>query len=303
MIRIVDFAVFQRIESAHTVLGDKERKMVTIVVAGKRHAQTQRIDLPLPGSLFILEVRIAQRREHVALRLLGDHLIIGAHQARAIVRERDEVDRMLCQILRIARLKGHVNTLFLECTQLPSRIGARSHHVCVEVAAAVLLIRKPYVLGRTTVRIGRTGSDHATHLVCGIDLVQNLDSASARHKHMVRERRGHGCTVTLILERDTRVEIGQRHAVDLVERKPITHEALVRASDGLDVVRIPLDHLSALPATIALDQSQRIVVVRQRHKRLDSMLAQRLEYLTVKLQALAVGLGLHPCGKNTAPAN
>ena len=49
MIRIVDFAVFQRIESAHTVLGDKERKMVTIVVAGKRHAQTQRIDLPLPA--------------------------------------------------------------------------------------------------------------------------------------------------------------------------------------------------------------------------------------------------------------
>ena len=46
MIRIVDFAFFQRIESAHTVLSDKERKMVTIVVAGKRHAQTQRIDLP-----------------------------------------------------------------------------------------------------------------------------------------------------------------------------------------------------------------------------------------------------------------
>ena len=120
---------------------------------------------------------------------------------------------------------------------------------------------------------------------------------------MVRERRGHGCTVTLILERDARVEIGQRHAVDLVEGEPITHEALVRTSDGLDVVRIPLDHLSALPATITLDQSQRIVVVRQRHERLDSVLAQRLEYLTVKLQALTVGLGLHPCGKNTAPTN
>ena len=60
MIRIVDFAVFQRIESAHTVLSDKERKMVTIVVAGKRHAQTQRIDLPFQAVSLSLRYGIAQ---------------------------------------------------------------------------------------------------------------------------------------------------------------------------------------------------------------------------------------------------
>ena len=92
----------------------------------------------------------------------------------------------------------------------------------------------------------------------------------------------------------------QNH-IDLVEGKPVLHQALVAGEDRDREVLVEVDELAVAPAAILLDEVNRAVEVRDGHERLDAVRLTLAEHVLVEGQAGLVGLGLVTVGEDAGP--
>ena len=85
--------------------------------------------------------------------------------------------------------------------------------------------------------------------------------------------------------------------IDLVEGKPVLHQALVAGKDRGREVLVEVDELAVAPAAVLLDEVNRAVEVRDGHERLDAVRLALAEHALIEGRPASLGSVSSPLGK------
>ena len=133
--------------------------------------------------------------------------------------------------------------------------------------------------------------------------MSNLGCPSAGDELVVGGQVLDGLLVLAFLKDQTGTHKRQvQNHIDLVEGKPVLHQALVAGENRGREVLVEVDELAVAPTAVLLDEVNRAVEVRDSHEWLDAVLLALAEYILVEGQASLVGLGLVAVGEDAGPS-
>ena len=275
--------------------------MVAAVQPVQGVAQALGVDLPAP--LADLGIRIAlEGGDHVAAGGLAQRVVSGGAVA-GIVAKRNKV-HSVGQGFAVLIADLQLHALFLKHALGVVGIGTQGLHVREQVHLVVQLHHLDDVIGVRGERVDGNGQDHAAHLVLRVDAVGQLHSLGAGHQLVVD-----GLIQLLVAQlglggQDGTADKGLvQNGVDLVERDPVLHLALVPLKQDLAVFQVQVDHDAVAPAVVLAGQGQGRFVVGNGDERLDAVLVALVNDIIVELQARLVGLCFLAGGENAAPRN
>ena len=98
-------------------------------------------------------------------------------------------------------------------------------------------------------------------------------------------------------------EAAHHRAVDLVEREPVAHKALVLDEAGLRIVHEEIGELPVRPAAVLMGKGKRQLIVRQRHHGLDAVLPALFKDALVEGDAFGIGLLLVATREEARPVD
>ena len=184
------------------------------------------------------------------------------------------------------------------------RVVPAALHVDEEVVLLVAHLRLAHVRRIAGVGVVGAGGEHAADLHVGIDLVRDLGRPGARHELVVGGAVLRGIPVLALLEHQARSHERQvQDHVDLVEGKPVPHQALVAGEQHRHELPVEVDERAVAPAAVLLDEIDGAVEMCDGHERLDAVLPALAEQVLVEGQAFLVGLRLVAVGEDAAPAD
>ena len=298
---VVDRAILlDNILGAQTVLDHKQRLLITVVQVVEGDAEAQRIDGPAP--LARLQVGVLGAGEGVALGALDIGVIGTGGATGAVIAKADEVDGVGGQDLAVLIRHAHIDAQALELLDGIGRVVAAALNVDEEIVALVVNLRLAHIARTAAVGVVATCGEHAANLDLGIDLVSDLGCPSAGDELVVGGQVLDGLLVLALLKDQSGTHKRQmQDHIDLVEGKPVFHQALVAGKDRGREVLVEVDELAVAPAAVLLDEVNRAIEVRDGHERLDTVRLALAEHILVESQPSLVGLGLVTVGEDTGP--
>lgn len=297
---VLDVAVHVwRVDGTESILNDEQRFLIAVVQLVRRDTEASRVDRPTPFRL--LEERVLERAEDVAFGRCVD-LRVRARRPARIIAEADIVDGVLFQQLEVAIFHLERDAVFVEETFGIARVFTARLHIDEEERFTVLVHRVQDVVRVARVGVRLTGREHAADLHVGIDGVRRLDRFRARDELMMRRLVFHLLLVLVVLEHETGADEWQvQQHIDLIERHPIFHLAVIAGEQRRRVRLEEVDDTAVAPTAVVLDEADRHVEVGDRDDRLDPVLQQFVEDAVIKLQSGLVRLGVVAVREDAGP--
>ena len=298
---VVDGAVLlDNVLGAQAVLDHKQRLLIAVVQVVERNTEAQRIDGPAP--LALLQVGVLGAGEGVALGALDIGVIGTGGATGAVVAKADEIDGVGGQDLAVLVGHAHIDAKTLELLDGICRVVAAALDVDEEIVVLVIELRLAHIARTAAVGVVATCGEHATDFDLGVDLVGDLGCPRAGDELVVGGQVLDGLLVLALLKDQSGTHKRQvQDHIDLVEGKPVLHQALVAGKDRGREVLVEVDELAVAPAAVLLDEVNRAVEVCDGHERLDAVRLALTEYVLVEGQASLVGLGLITVGEDAGP--
>jgi hypothetical protein len=164
-------------------------------------------------------------------------------------------------------------------------------------------VRREHIVRIAGIGIVRTACDHTANLVLRVDLMRCKHGLGRSHELVVEAlvallrivpRAVGEVHVPVMVRKDAEAhdvaEAAHHRAVDLVEREPVAHKALVLGEAGLRIVHEEVDELPVRPAAILMGKGKRQLIVRKRHHGLNAVLTALLKDALVEGDAFGIGL-------------
>ena len=318
---IMDGAVlFHLVKCAKTVLNDHQRHFgVSVVYKVQCIPKPVRIDLPAPIGGF--QIGVLRVFDHIACR----HLRIGIlrHAAGLIIGEGIQIDRARLEDFEVALFdEGCVDPVVFKEFKRELRVLPADLHVSAQIVLEIILSLESEHISRIgRQRIYGDMADHVADHIVGIDLMAQPDRQSGRKELMMK---GRICFLQVTLElcqrdRVLRADIVLVHKakaiqvadptlshagdVDLIEGQPVFDLSFIAPEYRLRIAKEQVDGLPGIESVVFGHNIPRDLIVAQRHKRLNAILAALVKYLVIKSKTGFIGLFVVAVREDPAPVD